>query len=171
MDALTIICETFKTPFGQLAILVRQSSEVTVVGAGFGPANSLITRVKATRDSIEIANGKLPQEISSAVEQWLGGDHQAFTNVVAQQIGTSFRQECWSAMRQVKPGETISYAELAQKTSSPTAVRAAATACAQNLIAPIIPCHRIIKTDGSLGRYGYGAPLKARLLAFEGLSL
>jgi methylated-DNA-[protein]-cysteine S-methyltransferase len=52
----------------------------------------------------------------------------------------------------------------------PAAVRAAATACAQNLIAPLIPCHRIIKTDGSLGRYGYGEPIKQQLLVFEGVS-
>lgn len=171
MEQLTIISETFKTPFGQLTILVKESVRVAVVGAGFGTANELIRRVKATRPTSSVVVGKLPNEIAQAVSKWIAGDHQAFSKVTVDQIGTDFRQECWSAMRQVKPGETISYLQLAQMTSSPTAVRAAASACAQNLIAPLIPCHRIIKTDGSLGRYGYGEVVKVRLLESEGAPL
>lgn len=171
MELLTIISETLKTPFGQLTILVKQGRAAAVVGAGFGTANELIRRVAATRPISSVAVGKIPNEMAQAVSNWIAGDHQAFSKVAVDQIGTDFRQECWSAMRRIKPGETISYSQLAQMTSSPTAVRAAASACAQNLIAPLIPCHRIIKTDGSLGRYGYGEALKMRLLEFEGAPL
>ena len=171
MEKLEIICETLKTPFGQLTIMVNRDQSTTVVGAGFGSVKDLANRIKVTRPSIAISNGKLPQEISNAVTSWLDGNHRAFTKLKFDQIGTDFRQECWAAMRTIKPGQVISYAELAQKTSSPTAVRAAATACAQNLIAPLIPCHRIVKTGGSLGKYGYGETVKRKLLEFEGVYL
>jgi len=171
MSPIAIISESFKTPFGQLTILVNESKPNTVVGSAFGKPYALISRVKVTRPTLSITTGKLPTRIKTAVEHWLDGNHLAFADIMVDQVGTEFRQECWTAMRQIKPGQTISYSQLAQKTTSPTAVRAAATACAQNLIAPLIPCHRIIKTDGSVGRYGYGEALKRQLLAFEGVSL
>lgn len=167
---MTTISETFKTPFGNLTILANSLEPATVIGAGFGNPEELISRVKATRPELELSIGKFPNAISSAVESWLDGNHKAFNTIKVDQIGSNFRQECWKAMRQVKAGQTISYSDLAQKTSSAKAVRAAATACAQNLIAPLIPCHRIIKTDGSIGRYGYGEKLKLQLLTFEGIS-
>ena len=167
---MTIISETMKTPFGELTILVNENKPVTVIGSGFGSARDLINRVRVTRPEILVASGKLPKVITTAVTNWLDGNVQAFAQISMYQIGADFRQECWQAMREIKPGQTISYSRLAQQTSSPTAVRAAATACAQNLIAPLIPCHRIIKTDGSLGRYGYGESIKKELLAFEGVS-
>jgi methylated-DNA-[protein]-cysteine S-methyltransferase len=171
MEPKTIVSGTFKTPFGKLTILADKDQPATVIGAGFGATSDLLDRVEITRPSFLLANGNLSKVITSAVENWLDGNHQAFMKIEVAQIGTAFRQECWQAMRQIKPGQTISYSELAHQTSSPTAVRAAATACAQNLIAPLIPCHRIIKSDGSLGRYGYGELVKKQLLEFEGISL
>jgi methylated-DNA-[protein]-cysteine S-methyltransferase len=70
-------------------------------------------------------------------------------------------------MRRVPAGETISYTKLAAEAGNPKAVRAAGSACAQNLIAPIVPCHRVLRTDGSLGGYYYGLPAKQWLLAHE----
>jgi methylated-DNA-[protein]-cysteine S-methyltransferase len=171
MEPIKITGDTVPTPFGKLTILVKKDKRATVIGAGFGSSSDLINRIKATRPPLEISNGELPTEISGALRLWADGDYQAFAKIAMDQVGTDFRRECWQAMRQIEPGQTISYSQLAQQTSSPTAVRAAATACAQNLIAPLIPCHRIIKTDGSLGRYGYGEALKMRLLKFEGVAL
>ena len=71
-------------------------------------------------------------------------------------------------MKRVAPGKVISYAELAQKAGSPAAVRAAGSACAKNAIVLIVPCHRIVKTGGSLGNYAYGLSKKEWLLRHEG---
>lgn len=84
------------------------------------------------------------------------------------QPGASFSQAAWKAMRKVRAGKVISYADLAKRAGSPEAVRAAGTACGKNLIAPIIPCHRIVKTGGALGNYGYGLDSKEWLLRHEG---
>jgi methylated-DNA-[protein]-cysteine S-methyltransferase len=71
-------------------------------------------------------------------------------------------------MRKIPAGKTISYSELAKWAGSPDAVRAAGTACANNLIALIVPCHRIIKSNGEIGNYGYGVKIKKLLLTHEG---
>ena len=70
-------------------------------------------------------------------------------------------------MRAVAPGTTVSYAMLATQAGNPGAPRAAGAACAANLIAPVVPCHRVLRTDGSLGGYYYGLDRKKWLLLHE----
>jgi methylated-DNA-[protein]-cysteine S-methyltransferase len=84
------------------------------------------------------------------------------------QPGGEFSQSAWRAMRKVRGGSVISYAELAEKAGSPKAVRAAGSACAKNRIAIVVPCHRIVKTGGGLGNYAYGLKAKEWLLSHEG---
>jgi AraC family transcriptional regulator, regulatory protein of adaptative response / methylated-DNA-[protein]-cysteine methyltransferase len=81
--------------------------------------------------------------------------------------GTAFQLKVWDTLRTLKPGETASYKELAAKAGLPGAVRAVAGACASNKIAVAIPCHRIVRTDGSLSGYRWGVERKAKLLARE----
>jgi methylated-DNA-[protein]-cysteine S-methyltransferase len=83
------------------------------------------------------------------------------------QPGGAFRQAAWKVMREVPAGEVISYAELAARAGNPDAVRAAGSACATNMVAPIVPCHRIVRTGGALGGYYYGLGVKEWLLAHE----
>ena len=71
-------------------------------------------------------------------------------------------------MRKVKAGKTLSYADLADRSGSTAAVRAAGSACAKNAIALVVPCHRIVKTGGALGNYAYGLNKKEWLLRHEG---
>jgi methylated-DNA-[protein]-cysteine S-methyltransferase len=83
------------------------------------------------------------------------------------QPGGDFFQASWKVMREVPAGETITYSELARRAGNPLAVRAAASACARNLIAPIVPCHRIVRAGGAPGGYYYGPDTKSWLLAHE----
>jgi len=85
-------------------------------------------------------------------------------------IGTAFQQRVWEALMRIPPGQTRSYAELAQSVGRPRAVRAVAHACAQNRLAVIVPCHRIVRSDGSLGGYRWGLPRKSALLKSESAS-
>lgn len=82
--------------------------------------------------------------------------------------GTAFQQRVWQALRQIPAGETATYAEVAQKIGQPTATRAVAGACATNHIAIAIPCHRVIRNDGSLSGYRWGIDRKRSLLSREG---
>ena len=82
--------------------------------------------------------------------------------------GTAFQQRVWQALREIPPGETATYAEVARRIGDPKAVRAVAGACAANAIAVAIPCHRVVRTDGSLSGYRWGVARKRTLLAREG---
>ena len=103
-----------------------------------------------------------------ALTRYAGGDLDALDDVEVSQPGGPFLQRAWDELRGVKAGETDSYAGLAERAGSPAAVRAAGQACARNKVAPFVPCHRIVRTDGTLGGYAYGLPVKAVLLAHEG---
>jgi AraC family transcriptional regulator, regulatory protein of adaptative response / methylated-DNA-[protein]-cysteine methyltransferase len=81
--------------------------------------------------------------------------------------GTAFQLRVWNALRDIKPGETLSYRELAARAGAPAAVRAAASACAANKIAVAIPCHRVVRASGALSGYRWGVDRKAALLERE----
>ncbi len=81
--------------------------------------------------------------------------------------GTAFQQAVWQALRAIPVGETRSYSEIAAAVGRPNAVRATGTACGDNRLAILIPCHRILRSDGSLGGYAYGLDRKRALLALE----
>ena len=82
-------------------------------------------------------------------------------------IGTAFQHRVWQALMHLPKGQTRSYADLAEGLGMPKAARAVARACATNRVAVLVPCHRIVRGDGSLGGYRWGLPMKARLLERE----
>ncbi|ANN71939.1 methylated-DNA--[protein]-cysteine S-methyltransferase [Bordetella bronchialis] len=81
--------------------------------------------------------------------------------------GTAFQQRVWEALRQIPLGSTASYSDIARRIGAPAAVRAVARACATNELALAIPCHRVVRTDGSAGGYRWGVARKLELLARE----
>lgn len=81
--------------------------------------------------------------------------------------GTAFQQRVWQALREIPAGSTVSYTELARRIGTPKAVRAVAGACATNKLAVAIPCHRVVRTDGSLSGYRWGIERKRRLIERE----
>lgn len=114
----------------------------------------------------------------------LSGDDADFARLVAQVVGlveaprigldlpldvrgTAFQQRVWAALRAIPPGQTLSYTELAQRIGAPNAVRAVASACAANTLAVAVPCHRVVRTDGSLSGYRWGVARKRALLDRE----
>jgi AraC family transcriptional regulator of adaptative response/methylated-DNA-[protein]-cysteine methyltransferase len=82
-------------------------------------------------------------------------------------MGTSFQKRVWDALMKIPVGETLSYSALAQQLGAPRAARAVASACAHNRIAVVVPCHRVVRGDGSLGGYRWGLPMKQNLLERE----
>ena len=81
--------------------------------------------------------------------------------------GTAFQERVWQALREIPPGSTASYAEIAQRIGLPKAVRAVAQACGANSLAVAIPCHRVVRSDGNLSGYRWGVERKRQLLALE----
>jgi len=85
--------------------------------------------------------------------------------------GTPFQIKVWEAMRQIPPGEVVSYSEIAKHAGNVRATRAVASACGQNPCVVVVPCHRIIRRDRGLGGFAWGIPLKRSLLLREGVRI
>lgn len=81
--------------------------------------------------------------------------------------GTAFQERVWQALREIPPGSTASYAEIAQRIGAPTSMRAVAQACGANRLAVAIPCHRVVRSDGNLSGYRWGVERKRQLLERE----
>lgn len=108
--------------------------------------------------------------ISDAVLAYLDGELTALDRVPVEQPGSGFLADAWQALRETKPGEPLSYTGLAVRAGRPSAVRAAANACARNAAALFVPCHRVVRADGGLGGYRWGLEVKRWLLAHERLA-
>jgi methylated-DNA-[protein]-cysteine S-methyltransferase len=100
--------------------------------------------------------------------RYFDGDLAALDGIEVAPEGTPFQQRVWSELRALRPGETVSYAELARRVGSPRAVRAVGSANARNPVAIVVPCHRVVRSDGALGGYAGGVERKAWLLRHEG---
>ncbi|MBK7860840.1 MAG: methylated-DNA--[protein]-cysteine S-methyltransferase [Archangiaceae bacterium] len=107
------------------------------------------------------------REVSSAVEKYFAGERTALERVEVAAAGTAFQKQVWAELRKVTFGHFISYAELAERVGRPRGSRAVGQAVAKNPVALIIPCHRVITANGSLGGYAWGRERKAMLLEHE----
>lgn len=102
-----------------------------------------------------------------AVEAYYEGECGAVAAVAVKQVSGPFREHAWEVLRGVPTGTQLTYTQYAERAGSPAAVRAAAGACARNAAALFVPCHRIIRSDGSLGGFRYGLDIKRSLLQRE----
>lgn len=111
--------------------------------------------------------GVVDAGLVALVEAYYDGDPTAPSRAAVKQRSGEFRMRAWDVLRDVPPGEPISYAEFATRIGNPRAVRAAASACATNAAALFVPCHRVLRSDGTLGGFGYGLGVKRSLLERE----
>ncbi|SEH17329.1 DNA-O6-methylguanine--protein-cysteine S-methyltransferase /Transcriptional regulator Ada [Sphingopyxis sp. YR583] len=106
----------------------------------------------------------LLKQVIAAVEAPVNG----FDHIPIDVKGTAFQEAVWRELRKIPAGETRSYADIAAAVGKPKAVRAAGSANGANNVAVLIPCHRVVRSDGTLGGYAYGLPIKEELLKREG---
>jgi len=156
---------SFKTPIGHLYLI---SDQQILLAAGFSDFDDLITRLSPTDSVREIEQVSEIPVISELISDYFTGNISSLNSIKVRQPGAPFYQSVWKEMRKVPVGKTWSYSELAKRAGSASAVRAVGTACSTNLIAAIVPCHRIVKSGGSLGNYAYGVEVKEWLLKHEG---
>ncbi|MEV0071384.1 methylated-DNA--[protein]-cysteine S-methyltransferase [Amycolatopsis sp. NPDC050768] len=105
--------------------------------------------------------------VTTAVRRYHAGELDAVDDIKVRQRSGAFRQHAWDMLRKVPPGRAVSYAEYATLSGSPTAVRAAASACARNAAALFVPCHRVVRTGGAVGNFRWGMDAKRWLLTHE----
>lgn len=153
---------TVPTPIGPFSLVVAGGG---VVAAGFA----------ADPADLEMPTGQLTgtgdlAAATAALRDYFDGDLRALDSLPVRRKGGAFMVAAWDAMRRVPPGRTVTYTELAAAAGNPRAARAAGAACAQNLAPLVVPCHRVVRSDASLGGYYYGLSVKRWLLAHEGVA-
>lgn len=112
-----------------------------------------------------------PAAAVTALDQYFGGRIAALDAVPVELNGTAFQREVWNALRGIRAGATASYAGLARTIGMPSSVRAVGAANGANPVALIVPCHRVIGSNGSLTGYGGGLDRKRWLLQHEGVTV
>lgn len=157
---------TMDTPAGPLTVVVGDSGAVRA--AGF--TTDVPELLRLVHPSLVEPARPAPDAgpVGRAVRAYLDGDLTALDDVpVEQQTGGEFMAHAWRVMRGIEPGAPVTYTRFATLAGRPAAVRAAAAACARNPVALFVPCHRVLRTDGSLGGYRWGLPVKTWLLDHE----
>ncbi len=163
---------------GGAGVTIRYAIVDTVLGKMLLAATDKgICRLSFDEDESELRRrfpGALIERGGDALKSLVEGAVEACANPSAMPdlpldvAGTAFQQAVWQELRRIPPGETRSYAAIAAAVGRPGAVRAAGSANGANNVAVLIPCHRVIRTDGTLGGYAYGLERKAELLRREG---
>ena len=105
------------------------------------------------------------------LQQYAAGKRVRWTVPLDLSAGTAFQQAVWRALKTIPCGQTRSYGWVAQKIGRPKASRAVGAACGANPVPMVVPCHRVIAGDGSIGGFGGGLPMKRQLLQAEGVKL
>ncbi len=105
-------------------------------------------------------------ETKKQLDEYLTGERKEFSMPLLL-VGTDFQKQVWNELLTIAYGETASYLDIAKRMNNPKAVRAVASANGANAIGVIVPCHRVIESNGGLGGYGGGLPVKKRLLNLE----
>ncbi len=109
-------------------------------------------------------------EAKKQIDEYLAGERRVF-DIPLVLFGTDFQKQVWKELMKIPYGQTASYSDIADRINNPKAVRAAASANGANAIAVIIPCHRVIESNGGLGGYGGGLQIKKKLLKIENVQL
>ena len=155
--------DTFSTPFGPFSIAVNADGAVRATA--FGDARSLARRLGQFHVIREKAAVRPARD---QVLAYFAGERRSFDMPLAE-CGTDFQQRVWTALRAIPWSETRTYGEIARAVGNPAASRAVGRANATNPICLIVPCHRVIGTDGSLTGFAFGEEIKRQLLEHEGV--
>jgi methylated-DNA-[protein]-cysteine S-methyltransferase len=154
------------SPIGTIHVVVLDGA---LCGLGFAEAwPELRARLERRFGRCVFQRAADPGGVVSPLKDYLEGDLDAAAKLRVDPGGTPFQRRVWSMLRSVPAGGTTSYRALADEVGCPKAARAVGSANAANPIAVVIPCHRVIRTDGDLGGYAYGLERKRWLLHHEG---
>jgi methylated-DNA-[protein]-cysteine S-methyltransferase len=160
---------TVATPPGPFTVVVAPDSggrEVVLAGGWTADVSELLPVVhRALRPTWVEHDERLP--VMDAVEAFFAGDLAAIDDVPVRQRSGPFLEDAWEVLRTVPAGQPDTYAEFAARCGRPSAVRAVANACARNAVGLFIPCHRVLGSDGGLGGFRWGTPVKRWLLDHE----
>ncbi|HWM16393.1 MAG TPA: methylated-DNA--[protein]-cysteine S-methyltransferase [Microbacterium sp.] len=161
---MTATIQTISTPDGAFTIVADSRGRVLASGWTNDPEAAL-DRIHPRLRPDGVREGET--DAAAAALAYYGGELSAIDEVAVAQEGTAMQAAGWAALRAIVPGHPLSYAAFATALGQPSAVRAAASICARNAPALFVPCHRVLRSDGSLGGFAWGLDVKRGLLARE----
>jgi methylated-DNA-[protein]-cysteine S-methyltransferase len=158
---------TVTTPTGPFTVIATRDDdgEVVLASGWTAEADELLLLVHRSLRPESVTAGT--PAAMDAVEAYLAGDVAVVDRVRVRQLSGPFLTEAWDVLRTVPAGRPDTYAAFAARCGRPAAVRAAAQACARNAAALFVPCHRVLGSDGGLGGFRWGTPVKRWLLDHE----
>ena len=166
---LALFIDRMPTPIGELVIVTDQAGKLRAIDwTDHEPRMLQLLDRYFGKGGYTLEPARDPGGLTRALQAYFKGDIDAIDRLPVEMAGTPFQNSIWRALRKIRSGETISYAELARRIGRPKAVRAAGLANGQNPISIVVPCHRVIGSNGTLTGYGGGLPRKEWLLAHEG---
>ena len=156
---------TVDTHIGPFTAVVDDDGAVLASG-WTADLDDLLPLIHPSLRPTELRHGDLGP-VAEAITRYHEGELSAIDDVPVRQRSGTFLEHAWEVLRTVPAGAPVTYTEYAAKSGRPAAVRAAAAACARNAAALFVPCHRVLRTDGTLGGYRYGLEVKKWLLGHE----
>jgi methylated-DNA-[protein]-cysteine S-methyltransferase len=164
---LDVAYRVIGTPVGDLLLAATDRGLVRVAYASQDHDAVLARLAEAVSPRILRAPGRL-EAVSRQLDEYFAGGRTAFDVPLDLRLSTGFRRVVLAHLPEIPYGRTESYAEVAVAAGSPRAVRAVGTACATNPLPVVVPCHRVVRSDGASGGYVGGPAAKQALLALEG---
>ncbi|MFZ5781088.1 MAG: methylated-DNA--[protein]-cysteine S-methyltransferase [Pseudomonadota bacterium] len=169
-ELLPLLIDRLATPIGELLIVADRHGRLRSIDwTDHEPRMRLLLDRHCGRGRYTMDAASDPGGFTKAMRAYFRGDIGVIDTLVVATAGSPFQRSVWGALREIPRGRTISYAELAQRIGKPTAIRAAGLANGQNPISIVVPCHRVIGSNGRLTGYGGGLPRKKWLLEHEGV--
>jgi methylated-DNA-[protein]-cysteine S-methyltransferase len=165
-----LLTDRLTTPLGE-SILVTDARGVLRALDFVDHEARMLRLLRLQVGPFTLQSGRAPEAIRSALSDYFAGRFEALAAIAHATAGTLFQRAVWSALVTIPAGETLSYGALAERIGLPKAVRAVGLANGANPIAIVVPCHRVIGSNGSLTGYGGGLPRKQWLLEHEGARL
>ncbi len=159
--------ERFNTPTGWMHIITDKEQRLRA--ADWDDKEDRMSRLLRLHygDELQLRPACGESRARLAIEAYFRGDLRAIEAISTRSCGTEFQQRVWAALREIPPGTTVSYGQLATRIGRPAAVRAVGAANGANPIPVVVPCHRVIGADNSLTGFGGGLERKRWLLAHE----
>lgn len=163
---LDLAYRTVDTPVGSLLLAATQAGLVRVVYESVGHDAELARLAEAVSPRILHAPARL-DAVARQLDEYFAGDRTAFDVPLDLRLARGFRRAVVDHLPAIQYGRTETYAQVAAAAGSPKAVRAVGTACAMNPVPVVVPCHRVVRSDGSFGGYAGGPDAKRTLLTME----
>jgi methylated-DNA-[protein]-cysteine S-methyltransferase len=166
---LDVAYRMLDTPVGVLLLAATERGLVRVAYTHGDDGDVLAGLAAAVSPRILRAPERL-DDVSRQLDEYFAGSRRVFDVPLDFRLARGFRRSVLAHLTDIAYGHTASYAQVAAAAGSPRAVRAAGTACATNPLPVVVPCHRVIRSDGSMGRYAGGEEAKRSLLHLEGVA-